>query len=363
MRRSVFRAPGLIALAGLLASGAALAHDTWIQARETAIAVGGVARFDVTSGDQFAVLDHAIAPDRIAREGLRIGGATETFTGRTREKAALLLTRAIAKDGVAAAWLELKPRTLELAPDKVAEYLEDIGQQDTIGKAIAGAPPRRWRETYRKHAKTFVRVGSPAESDGSWREPVGMALEIIPDRDPTALRAGDVLPVRILHDGQPLEGFSLVATPDGSKERRITRTDAKGRATVSLDRAGRWLLAGTRLVPGHKANVEWESDFTTLTVSVLEAAAPARTPRPAALVPDQPFVGTPRPPGAAFQEILRLKEAGKSDAELLARVEREGVFYALTTPQIQQLRAAGAGPQLIEAMLRSGRAPAPPTPR
>ena len=33
-------------------------------------------------------------------------------------------------------------------------------------------------------------------------------------------------------------------------------------------------------------------------------------PRPAELIPDQPFVGTPRPSEKRYEEILRLKEAG-----------------------------------------------------
>ncbi len=348
-------------LVGALAGAAPLlAHDTWIQAREGSVAPGTPARFDATSGDAFAVLDYAIAPDRIAREGLRAVGSTRRFTTRRREKTSLLLESVVGNDAIATAWLELKPRKLELAPEKVKEYLEDIGEWETIGKTLA-TPPGRWRESYRKHAKTFVRVGTPAEADRSWSDPVGLALEIVPEQDPTALHAGEALRVRVLWSGQPLEGFALVASVAGSKEHRVARTDSGGRATVSLDRAGRWLLAGTRLVPSRKPGLEWESDFTTLTLLVLAGPGGARTPRPAALVPDQPFVGTPRPFAKPYEEIVRLKESGATDAQLLAKVEHERVPYALTTPQIQELRAAGVSQAVIEAMLRSARAA--PTPR
>ncbi len=100
------------------------------------------------------------------------------------------------------------------------------------------------------------------------------------------------------------------------------------------------------------------------------AARPAPTPlKPSALIPDQPYTGPPPPRSQRpYSAIVAAKEKGATNAELLAKVEREGVAYSLTTPEIQQLRAAGVSPDVIEAMLRAGRAMTPgptaaPTPR
>lgn len=89
------------------------------------------------------------------------------------------------------------------------------------------------------------------------------------------------------------------------------------------------------------------------------------TPRPAAIVPDQPYTGPPPPASERpYAAILAAKQKGASNAELLARVENEHKAYSLTTPEIQDLRAGGVSEAVIEAMLRSGRTPTPaPTPR
>ena len=87
--------------------------------------------------------------------------------------------------------------------------------------------------------------------------------------------------------------------------------------------------------------------------------AAAATPRPVAAVPDQPYRGTPRPSERPAASILAAKKAGATDAELLARIEREGTVYSLSTAEIQELRAAGVSPAVVEAMLRSGRTPRP----
>jgi hypothetical protein len=100
------------------------------------------------------------------------------------------------------------------------------------------------------------------------------------------------------------------------------------------------------------------------------AAKPAPTPlKPSALIPDQPYTGPPPPKSQRpYSAIITAKEKGATNAELLAKVEREGIAYFLTTPEIQQLRAAGVSQDVIEAMLRAGRAMTPgpavsPTPR
>lgn len=85
-------------------------------------------------------------------------------------------------------------------------------------------------------------------------------------------------------------------------------------------------------------------------------------PPPAAVVPDQPFRGTPVATNRPYAEIVRLRENGQSNEALLEKVRNENVFYSLSTFEIQKLRAAGVSEQVIEAMLASGRAGRTPSP-
>jgi hypothetical protein len=170
--------------------------------------------------------------------------------------------------GLATVWVDLEPRSLELTPAQVAEYLEETGASSAIRQAWARAgPARRWRETYAKHAKTFVRLGE-ATADASWATPTGAPLELVPELDPTALRAGDVLPVRLLRRGVPVPAFPLGWVGEGGRHGELTATDAEGRARLPVPRPGRWLVRGTDLRPSTRKGTEWESDFVTLTLRV-----------------------------------------------------------------------------------------------
>ncbi len=255
----------LSSLVALASAAPAFAHDTWLQGPRLPIASGSTVLFELTSGGAFPSLDRAVESGRIAREGIRLGGMTRRFKVRSRGKEALRLQAPLAVEGVAVAFVSLRPKALELKPAQVEEYLAEIGEQERVGREWERGP-RKWREVYRKHAKTFLRVGQASGSPGAWSDPVGLDLEIVPERDPTLLQPGDALSVVVLRSGQPMPGFTLAAT-DG-RERRFQRTDTEGRATLRLDRPGRWLLAGTYLRKASRSDAEWESDFTTLTLQV-----------------------------------------------------------------------------------------------
>ena len=266
MKRSL---PILLALVlGCIARPAG-AHDTWLQPRRVSVLPGTIAQIDLTSGDRFAAFDTVIKADRIEVARARLNGKTIDISQRAPEKKSLELRVALSDPGVATLWLSLTPKSLELSQKQVRHYLDEIDAPSLLAQAwYAGKKGSKpWREIYTKHAKTFVRVGRP-KADQSWSQPVGMALEIVPEKDPTALRAGDEFPVRVLKNGTPLPDFSLGIVREGKTNRAFKKTNAAGRAVFKLARNGKWLLRGTELRSSNKPAIDWESDFTTLSFEV-----------------------------------------------------------------------------------------------
>lgn len=165
--------------------------------------------------------------------------------------------------------MELKPRDLELKPELIEVYLEEIHADPALREEWARVTaPRRWRERYTKSATTFVRIGQPDADDRTWAKPAGLSLEIIPQRDPTTLRVGDVLKVQVLKHGQPHAGLPLGFVADGETHHHVVSTDSEGFAAAPLSRSGRWLVHGTDLVRTTQPDLEWESLFATLVVEV-----------------------------------------------------------------------------------------------
>jgi uncharacterized GH25 family protein len=246
---------------------AAAGHDTWILASRPTASPGQVVSFDLTSGMAFPANEVGVGPDRLAAASARLGETIVDLDRGPGGKKALQLQKSFVKPGVATVWIASKPRSLELKPAQVREYLEEIGAWESIGQKWELEGKGKWRESYTKHSKTYVRIGSD-DQDDSWRKPADMELELVPEIDPTRLIAGDVLPVRLLSRGQAVSGVGIGLVAAGAKSGSLSKTDSDGRVTLRLDKPGWWLIRATVLEPSSKAHLDWETRFTTLTVFV-----------------------------------------------------------------------------------------------
>ena len=262
-------------LAAVTLPAAALAHDTWLLPLRAVVPPGAELLLDLTSGMRFPANETAIKPDRVAQAHVRLAGAVDSLPAPLGAAHSLRFRAPLRRAGVATLWVDLGPRELSLDSAQVIEYLGEVGAPDSVRRAYLRPPPaggvRRWRERYVKHAKAVVRVSSPQRpapaADSSWREAAGQALELVPDVDPTALRPGDTLRVRLLGAGGtpvPYTGVGLVGA--GTRPAGVlARTDAAGRAAFRLPGGGRWMVRATVLRPAAEPDLDWESDFTTLT--------------------------------------------------------------------------------------------------
>jgi hypothetical protein len=263
-----FAAALMVALGGVLLT--VQARETWLQPERFAATPGATLMLDLTSAHGFTGFETAIKAERVARILGRLGAVELKVGSALVADHSLRFPVTLTRPGVAVLGVELKPQLLQLEPEKIEAYFREIYASDELREVWAAVlEPRRWRESSTKHTKTFVRVGEPGASERAWSEPLGLALEIVPERDPTALKAGDALPVRVLRGGKPLAGFVLAYVSSGETREHVTVTDAEGRATSTLDAAGIWLVHGTdlRRVSG-SGEREWESDFTTMVVEV-----------------------------------------------------------------------------------------------
>jgi len=166
---------------------------------------------------------------------------------------------------------------VELDAAKFESYLRDEGLTGAHKRHAARADPLAMvREAFSRCAKALVRVGDAPHT--GYDRNLGFTLEIIPEVDPYGLAPGGALPVRVLYDGAPLADTQVSARPaDGSQHRIVARTDAEGRATLRLDRAGVWLVKSVHIIPdpaGRK--VEWESFWASLGFELPAAGTPAR---------------------------------------------------------------------------------------
>jgi uncharacterized GH25 family protein len=95
-----------------------------------------------------------------------------------------------------------------------------------------------------KYAKAIVNIGNG--SGNVFSKTLGHKLEVVPLKDPSKLREGDYMPVKILFEGKPLGTFVHATYAGFSSEKNTfayaTKSDKKGIAKIKILKSGVWLL-------------------------------------------------------------------------------------------------------------------------
>lgn len=72
--------------------------------------------------------------------------------------------------------------------------------------------------------KSFVQVGNGAVDETVLTHPIGQELELVPLKNPNAVKAGGILPVKVLYKGEPLVKATVTASSDTLAEMDLEST-------------------------------------------------------------------------------------------------------------------------------------------
>jgi uncharacterized GH25 family protein len=168
----------------------------------------------------------------------------------------------IVHDGVAAITYRSKANPLELPAPKFEQFLHDEGlERISAMRAQRGETNKADREQFFRYAKSLLRTGHGA---ATFQPTAGFRYDIVPESDPWSAQP---LRVRVLLDGKPAANALVKALHRDDVNARVSvRTDAAGRATLSLPRNGVWLVESVYMDEApKKSGADWESLWASLT--------------------------------------------------------------------------------------------------
>jgi len=263
----------------LLLIGAPLAaHDFWIQPAQFQVRPDAplAVTFQVGHGkfrDRWNNNNRIIMLNDIQR------GVRRDLRPQLRSGGSADLTTSFATPGLHILAMQTNHATSELPAIRFNDYAREEGLAPILAaRRRAGALNTAGRELYSRRAKALIQVGRGAPVDQALAtRPIGLKLEIVPDRNPYALDGSRVLPVHVLYNGRRLPGATVKLTNLGADERplAVAVTDRAGRARFRVPATGAWLL---NVVWGEPVNgnpkAEFDTTFSSLTFGYDSANRP-----------------------------------------------------------------------------------------
>ncbi len=261
-------------LLAIFAANAA-AHDYWLEPApkrkgSKTVAITLQLGTDFGAGEEKPLQVRRLSRlERIGAESTR-DLRPEVVDGR---KPALELPASETQDGALIA-MDRNAARIILDNVKFNAYLQSEGLESVLReRARTNETKRAGREEYTRFLKLLL-PGS-ASGDLATRK-IGQTLEIVPESDPTRLRAGKKLAALVSFEGAPLPNASVLLSrrTRGKKvESERANTDAGGRAEFTVRGAGLHVL---RLVHMRRAQIvsddfhqpEWQSYWTSYVFAI-----------------------------------------------------------------------------------------------
>lgn len=258
----------LLALTVSLAAPA-LSHEFWIEPLTFAPAAGGSVGVRLFVGDGFENPTPYARNPRHLRSFFVETGERQPVEGRPGGDPAGRVTAP--PTGSLLIGYESGPSSISLAADRFEHYLLDEGLEHVVERRRElGESELEGREEFSRAAKSLLRVADVGHTGSrGFERRLGLAVEIVPEADPTLLRPSVPLGIVVLRHGEPLTGAQVRVFRRGAPEATFAvRTDRSGRASVPLARPGVWLLSVVHMERAPAGGeVDWLSTWSSFTFS------------------------------------------------------------------------------------------------
>ena len=265
--------------ATLLASCSVLfAHDLYLMPDTFTLAKGQVFVVSLHNGDSFPESEVAPVLDRV--KDMRVVSAKGSVEVEHLETAGKVVQGKVTLPWSSSSIITARtsPHAFELQAAEFEAYLKEEGLFQVIQwRHDHRQETSLGRERYRKYAKSLITSSeshSISASDNFHTQPIGLELEIVPEKSPENLKPGGAVSLQVLFRGEPAKDLQVEAAWAGigagsGKTTVLGRTDKSGRLVASLPSPGKWRFHTVRMERCEEPSVaDWESYWSSLTFEI-----------------------------------------------------------------------------------------------
>lgn len=247
----------------------AFSHDMWLVPGKFLVSPGEPLVVFGNTGMDFPNSLNPVEPERVEAFFIIGSSGKKEIASLRVEGNSLAADLSFDKPGTYIIAAAVKPKEIRLSAKEFNEYvlLEGLKRIHDLRRK-EGILEKDAVEYYSKFPKAIVQVGD--SPDDTPLNPAGLTLEIVPKVNPYRLKAGERLEITVLFRGKPLPGAEFAWSYPGSDKEYAGSVvaDDSGTASVSLEKAGPFMIRTMHMEWVKNPTHEWESFWTSLTFNV-----------------------------------------------------------------------------------------------
>jgi len=240
------------------------AHEFWIEPVAHTTPRGGDIVAGLRVGQNYDGETFPYLSPRFEAFTITDDGGTRDYRGNQGDEPAL--TAPADTPGLTVLAYVSKPSRLNYRKwETFLSYTENEGLTGAVAAHLAaGLPKVGFRETYQRHAKALIQVGPVRPDDRETAQ--GLDFELVALGNPFD-PAQETLTVQLLHRGRPAPDVQVAIFRKTAQDTAVEklRTDAGGRAEITLQQGARHLLNAVVMERATAQGIEWDSDWASLT--------------------------------------------------------------------------------------------------
>ena len=239
------------------------AHDMWIEPMTFSPEAGEIVGVRLRVGQDFLGDPLPRDPALINQFVVEDAEGRKSVVGRTGADPAGFVRAAV--PGMLVIGYRSNPSAVEETAEKFNQYLKEEGLDTVAALRASRGQTGATREMFSRCAKSLVLSGPAGKAQGD--RALGFTLELVAERNPYTMAAGQDLPVRLTYENRPLAGALVVAINRANPAQKLTARSGKdGRVRFRLPRGGIWMIKAVHMIEAPAgANAEWASYWASLT--------------------------------------------------------------------------------------------------
>jgi uncharacterized GH25 family protein len=241
------------------------AHEFWLQPDKFLYRKGDVLKLTFMVGEDFTGERWDLKKHRLVRFDHHAGNYSNGLIETVVPGEGSNLELKLESEGTHLIVMQSSNAFIELEADAFNAYLKEDGLDDIIQyRAKTNTQNKSAKEYYQRSAKLLVQVGTA--TDDTYGKRTGTPIEIIPVKNPYALKQGAEMKFEVVFEGKPL-GYSLIKVWNRKDNRTTVQniyTEKDGTFTTRLSNTGMWMVSCVKMVPAKEAGADWQSYWGSL---------------------------------------------------------------------------------------------------